>query len=552
MCCAYKMSISDIFYFSAEIGLSSSIPTYSGGLGVLAGDHVKAAADTKIPVVGMTLLYRHGQGIQRIDKEGDQRERWNSFNPNGILTNEDCDFEIELGSEKAIVQVWSKTVSGVTGHSTKVYFLDVGHERNKSSIRELGNRLYGGGTDVRIRQEYILGIGGVIAIKKLDLWPIRGIHLNEGHTAFAALGLMDEGLTFEEVKEKLHFTTHTPVPAGHDVFEFSEAEKILGKQHSSFCKKFASNGKLSMSHLAINVSQTCNAVSKLNAKVASEMFPDKKISPITNGVHHLTWTSAPLAKLYDSEIPSWRENPSELKKVYDIDDEKIFQSHLIAKKSLLRYANSMSGRGLSSDLLTICFARRMVEYKRPNLILKDIERLTKICANKVQFVFAGYAHPNNTAGKKIIKELNQATELFGESINFVYLENYSMWLGSKLVSGADIWLNNPVRPLEACGTSGMKAAMNGGLNLSISDGWWDEEARDGENGWIIGDKDVSSSDEEDAESIYDKLENEIIPLWENNREGWIRMMKNAIATSSLMTAERMVKEYEEYYKLFSD
>ncbi len=546
------MNNSNIFYFSAEIGLSSSIPTYSGGLGVLAGDHVKAAADTQIPVIGMTLLYRHGQGIQRIDKEGDQRERWNSFNPNGILTNEDCDFELKVGDETAIVQIWSKTVSGVTGNTTKVYFLDVGHERNESTIQELGNRLYGGGTDVRIRQEYILVIGGVLAIKKLGLWPIRGIHLNEGHTAFAALGLMDEGLSFDEVKSKLHFTTHTPVPAGHDVFEFNNAEKIIGKQHALFCEKFASNGKLSMSHLAINVSQTCNAVSKLNAKVASEMFPDKKISPITNGVHHLTWTSAPLAKLFDKEIPEWRKDPSKLKTIYEVSDEKLFEAHLIAKKSLLRYANSMSGRGLSSNLLTICFARRMVEYKRPNLILKNIKRLTEICSNKVQFVFAGYAHPNNTEGKKIIKELNQATELFGENINFVYLENYSMWLGSKLVSGADIWLNNPIRPLEACGTSGMKAAMNGGLNLSISDGWWDEEARDGENGWIIGDKNSESSDEQDAEFIYDKLENVIIPLWENDRTGWINMMKNSIATSSVMTAERMVREYEQYYKLFSD
>ena len=193
----------------------------------------------------------------------------------------------------------------------------------------------------------------------------------------------------------------------------------------------------------------------------------------------------------------------------------------------------------------------MVEYKRPNLILNNIERLTEVCSNKVQFVFAGYAHPSNEEGKKIIKELNQATEMFGEKINFVYLENYSMWLGSKLVSGADIWLNNPIRPLEACGTSGMKAAMNGGLNLSISDGWWDEEAEDGKNGWIIGNKNSEPNDKEDAEFIYQKLEKEIIPLWENNRKEWIGMMKNAIVTSSKMTAERMIKEYEEYYNLFS-
>ena len=540
-----------IFYFSAEIGLSSSIPTYSGGLGVLAGDHVKAAADKEIPIVGITLLYRHGQGIQRIDKAGDQRERWNSFNPNGILKNENCDFNLEIDGKNVIVKIWSKEVIGVKGNITKVYFLDVGHEKNHQNIQELGNRLYGGGTEVRIRQEYILGFGGVKAIKSLNLWPIKGIHLNEGHTAFAALGLLEEGLILDEIRKKLHFTTHTPVPAGHDVFEFDRVRKVIGDEYTKFCSDFASNGKLSMSHLAINVSQTCNAVSKLNAKVASDMFPTKKIVPITNGVHHLTWTSAPMAKLFDEQIPEWRVDPSKLNKVHNISDDTLFEAHLLAKKSLLRYANSMSGRGLSPDILTICFARRMVEYKRPNLILNNIERLTEVCSNKVQFVFAGYAHPSNEEGKKIIKELNQATEMFGEKINFVYLENYSMWLGSKLVSGADIWLNNPIRPLEACGTSGMKAAMNGGLNLSISDGWWDEEAEDGKNGWIIGNKNSEPNDKKDAEFIYQKLEKEIIPLWENNRKEWIRMMKNAIVTSSKMTAERMIKEYEEYYNLFS-
>lgn len=540
-----------IFYFSAEIGLSSSIPTYSGGLGVLAGDHVKAAADKELPIVGITLLYRHGQGIQRIDKAGDQRERWNNFNPNGILKNEGCDFNLDIDGKDVIVQIWSKEVIGVKGNTTKVYFLDVGHEKNDQSIQELGNRLYGGGTEIRIRQEYILGFGGIKAIKSLNLWPIRGIHLNEGHTAFAALGLLEEGLTLEKIRKKMHFTTHTPVPAGHDVFEFERVRKVIGDEYTNFCSDFASNGKLSMSHLAINVSQTCNAVSKLNAEVASEMFPTKKIVPITNGVHHLTWTSAPMAKLFDEEIPEWRVDPAKLNKVHNISNDSLFEAHLLAKKSLLRYANSMSGRGLSPDVLTICFARRMVEYKRPNLILNNIERLTEVCSNKVQFVFAGYAHPSNEEGKKIIKELNQATEMFGEQINFVYLENYSMWLGSKLVSGADIWLNNPIRPLEACGTSGMKAAMNGGLNLSISDGWWDEEAEDGKNGWIIGNKNSEPNDEKDAEFIYQKLEKEIIPLWENNRKEWVGMMKNAIVTSSKMTAERMVKEYEEYYNLFS-
>ena len=345
----------------------------------------------------------------------------------------------------------------------------------------------------------------------------------------------------------MHFTTHTPIPAGHDVFEFRDVEKVLGKEDIDFCIDFASDNKLSMSHLAINVSQSCNAVSKLNAKVASEMFPNKKIVPITNGVHHLTWTSTSLAKLFDEEIPSWRKSPEDLIEIHNVPNDKIFEAHMTAKKSVLRYANSMSGRGLSPNLLTICFARRMVEYKRPNLILKNIKRLTEICANRVQFIFAGYAHPNNKEGKKIIKELNLATEVFGEDVNFVYLENYSMWLGSKLVSGADVWLNNPIRPLEACGTSGMKAAMNGGLNLSISDGWWDEEAKDGKNGWIIGNRDSESTDEQDAEHIYDKLENEIIPLWERDKEKWIGMMKNAIATSSKMTAKRMVQEYQHYY-----
>ena len=539
-----------ICYFSAEIGLSSSIPTYSGGLGVLAGDYIKASADLNLPVIGITLLYRHGQGIQRINRDGVQKERWNNFNPDGILKKEEAEIKLKLDGKEIIIEIWSKTVNGVRGHKGKVFFLDVNHHTNTPEHRNLGSRLYGGGTETRIRQEYILGFGGVKTLKVLGFWPLKGFHLNEGHTSFVALSLMDEGLSINEIKNKLHFTTHTPVPAGHDVFDMEEVRKVLGSNHADFCSNFTEDDKLSMSHLAINVSNTCNAVSKLNAKVAKDMFPGKQIGSITNGVHHLTWTSVPLAKLYDKELPGWRVNPDLLSDASKLNSNMLWQAHLTAKKSLIRYANSMSGKGLSPERLTICFARRIVEYKRPNLILKDIERLIEICENKVQFIFAGYAHPNNIAGKKIIKELNEATDILGNKVNFVYLENYSMWLGSKLVSGADIWLNNPIRPLEACGTSGMKASMNGVLNFSVSDGWWDEEANNGKNGWIIGNKNEESDDIRDSKKIYDILEKEIIPLWENDRNKWIKMMKCAISTSSKMTAKRMVKEYQNYYDNF--
>ena len=539
-----------ICYFSAEIGLSSSIPTYSGGLGILAGDHIKASADLGIPLIGITLLYRHGQGIQRINRDGIQKERWNNFNPNGILKKEDAELKLELDGKEIIVDVWSKKIKGIEGYEGKVFFLDVDHHKNDSEHRVLGNRLYGGGTETRIRQEFILGFGGVKAIKELNYWPLRGIHLNEGHTSFAALALMEEGWPIEEIKTKLHFTTHTPVSAGHDLFGMEEVVEVLGEKRSNFCLQHAKNNKLSMSQLAVNLSNTCNAVSKLNAKVAAKMFPGKSISPITNGVHHLTWTSVPLANLYDKELPGWRLDPDILSNASKLNSNKLWDAHCNAKKSLIRYANSMSGKGLSPDLLTICFARRMVEYKRPNLILNDIGRLTEICDGKVQFIFAGYAHPNNLSGKKIIKELNAATDMFGDRVNFVYLENYSMWLGSKLVSGADVWLNNPIRPLEASGTSGMKAAMNGVLNFSILDGWWDEEASHGENGWVIGNREEDGDFDRDSEYIYNVMEKAIIPTWESDREKWIYMMKNAISTSSRMTAKRMVEEYMQIYESF--
>ena len=539
-------------YFSAEIGVSPSIPSYSGGLGVLAGDHVKAAADAAFPLVGVTLLYREGYMNQRIDAQGRQTEEYPPFNPSWLLENLHKSVSIRINSHTIHLGIWRYWIEGVTGYKVPILFLDSDLPENEEAHRDLCSRLYAGDNQHRLYQEMAMGLGGMAALKLLGYQKsIKVYHMNEGHTAFLTLDLLkDSRGAVESVRQQCVFTTHTPVPAGHDEFSYDIALPALGAFAPANLKDLADNhGKLSMTNLALHLSRSINAVSKLHAQVAQHMYPDDTVKAVTNGVHHLSWTSRETQHLYDKNLPKWSVDPTELLKVKDISDTALWESHMENKSNLLDYANAMTQKGLSPDLLTFGFARRAATYKRANLLFYDMERLASVCKGKVQFIFAGKAHPRDEHGKEVIQELYTHVKQLSGRVNIVFLENYNMWLGRLITSGVDVWLNTPLRPNEASGTSGMKAALNGVPNLSILDGWWNEGCRNGENGWSFGEP-MIPSDRSDASELYRVLEEKVIPVFYENRSAWIQMMRESIKTGVEFTAKRMLDDYiREIYKL---
>ncbi len=540
-----------IGYFSAEIGLDPGLPTYSGGLGILAGDHLKAAADMGLEAVGVTLLYRQGQALQRLEQDGLQRERWTDFHPEAVLEELDHRVEVPLDGTTLHARVWRYRVRGRNGHEVPVLLLDSHCEENPPELRELGWRLYGGDRGVRLRQEYLLGSGGVEALEQLGYWPLSGVHLNEGHTAFAMLALLKRGWSREKLKARSLFTSHTTIPAGHDHFDYPDVQEVAGAVLPLDIRELAGAEQLSMSHLAAALTGRCNGVSKINARVAAGLFPGVRVEPVTNGVHHTTWTGWPMARLYDAHLTGWQEQPGLLARAAKLPLEPLVEARTKAKKRLLDYVNAATYAGMATGTLTVGFARRMVPYKRPQLLFEDRERLIEVCRGRVQFVFAGSAHPTNVPGKAFIRRIHSEAKDLAGKVRVVFLENYSMWLSARMVAGCDVWLNNPVRPMEACGTSGMKAALNGGVNLSVLDGWWAEACRHKENGWAIGAGEEERDDLRDAACLFDLLEREVLPAWEAGPEVWAKLMRNSIATSADYTAERMVGEYtQRYYNRF--
>ena len=543
-------------YFTAEIGLWSELHTYSGGLGVLAGDHVKSAADANIPFVGVTLLYRKGYGRQHLDKDGIQTETYRDLDPAQHLQDTGMDISLPLDGGELWAKVWRADITGVSGHEVHVYFLDTFHPKNTERHLDLGLTLYGGDDWVRIRQEYLLGIGGLRLIDKLGL-DVDGLHLNEGHCTFALLEMLNRGWTREQLAKRVLFTTHTPVPAGHDRFEWDAVEEVLGDLLPSDAKQLVIDAgdpeegrRISMSHLAVALSGPVNAVSNLNAWVASSMFADHHIAPITNGVHHLTWTSPMMGELFDEQLPGWREDPTKLAHAGKIPTEELAEARTVARKVLRELVQTSTGVRLDKNRLTIGFARRFATYKRANLVFSDLERLREIGAGKIQFVFSGKAHPRDEGGKALIKSIFDSAKDLENEIPVAFLEDYSMATGLAMTGGVDIWLNNPIRPMEASGTSGMKAAMNGVPNCSILDGWWPEGCEHGVNGWAIGGADDERDDVRDAKNVLDVIENEVLPAWEEGDEKWCEIMRASIATSARFTGARMISDYLRFYDSF--
>ena len=547
-CTGWAILMVFVGYFTAEIGLISDLHTYSGGLGVLAGDHVKSAADAGIPLVGMTLLYRKGYAKQNLDSSGNQTETYPKIDPEEFLFDTGVEISLPLDGREIHAKIWKAEIFGTNGKLVPVFFLDTFHHKNSIEHQELGMTLYGGDDSTRIRQEYLLGIGGVRALLILG-YKISGLHLNEGHCTFAALEMLNQGWSREELANRTLFTTHTPVPAGHDRFRWEDVEYILGELLPDDAREIANSGdSCSMSHLGIGLCGKVNAVSGLNARVAQKMFPGTNIHPITNGVHHITWTSESFRLLFDKESLQWRVDSTQIRKM-NFSNEDLTIAKENSRNQLRYFVEKETGIQLDPEKLTIGFARRFATYKRANLIFKNLERLRNIGSNKIQFVFSGKAHSKDVGGKKLIQRIYEGAKEIQNEIPVVFLENYSMDTGLLMTAGSDIWLNNPIRPMEASGTSGMKAALNGTPNCSILDGWWPEACIHGKNGWAIGKGEDERDDERDAKNILDVLENEVLPAWEN-KDKWLEIMRQSIYTSIGFTGARMIEDYQNFYDSF--
>jgi starch phosphorylase len=552
-----------IAYFSMEIGLREDIPTYSGGLGVLAGDTVKSAADLCLPFIAVTLISRKGYFKQEIDAKGHQTEKPSIWDPADLMQLAPEKITVTIEKREVHIQAWIYFVESPRGGSSvPVIYLDTDLPENSEEDRILTDQLYGGGSDYRIKQEVILGIGGVRMIRKLG-FQIKKYHMNEGHAAFLTLELLHEfKMDIEEVwdesriwnaepvKNLCVFTTHTPVEAGHDKFTYELYRKVIGDYFpENILKKLAGDDNVNMTLLGFNLSNHVNGVAKKHGEVSQNMFPGYEINAITNGVHSYTWTCEYMKKLYDKYLPGWANEPEIFVRIGCIPDKEIWNAHQEAKKELIDYVNSETGSDLDYDTLTIGFARRATAYKRADLLFTDLKRLGKIAGGKVQIIYAGKAHPKDTEGKELIERIYSFRDKLKGKIKITFLPNYNMKSALKLVSGVDIWLNTPLRPLEASGTSGMKAAHNGVMNFSVLDGWWIEGHIEDYTGWSIGpaakeietDKDMNKTDSDD---LYKKLEEKIIPTYYNDRKTWIRMMQNAIGKNAYyFNTHRMMRRY---------
>ncbi len=592
-----------IAYFCAEYGLHESLATYSGGLGILAGDHVKSASDLGLPFIGVGLLYRNGYVQQRLTAQGEQVAEFHTFDFHHYPAELQLDQAGQvlkitaplLDGASCVCQIWSLKVGRVN-----LYLLDADIDENSPQARSLTSKLYGGDHLTRIQQELVLGVGGIRALRALNIYP-KVYHLNEGHSSFLnlerLLELKRQGVSYQDslkqIRESSVFTTHTPVEAGHDRFDVESAwrglqwfademsmtkDEVLALGH--WPNESDTQAMFNMTLLAMHTCQHLNGVAALHAEVSREMFqrfwPTLKpnevpITSVTNGVHAPTWQAEPVRELLQKYMgeqgaEAWPEDEA-WSKVTSIPNQELWSARLESRKLLIdlgrqREAKRRQRLGLSPwedqldpQALTIGFARRFATYKRANLIFSEMERLLKIieqAPGPVQLFFAGKAHPADQAGQALVKAVYEASQHPKLQGRVLLIEDYDIEVGRAMVQGADVWLNNPRRPKEASGTSGMKVAMNGGLNLSILDGWW-PEGFNGSNGWSIGEEklysDTELQDRDDALSLYDRLENEVIPcFYDRNSQGlpeqWLAMSKSAIASCTPhFHSQRQVRDY---------
>lgn len=570
-----------IAYFTMEIALEAQMPTYSGGLGGLAGDTVRSAADLRVPLVAVSLLHRKGYFNQRLDENGNQREEVVVWDPKSYLEEMPARAHVHIGERDVELRAWRYQVRGISDHLVPVYFVDADLPANAEEDRLLTGQLYGGDERYRLRQEIILGIGGVRIMRALGYDNIAKFHMNEGHAALLTVELLHEALDadgatevnakhIETVRDQCVFTTHTPVPAGHDQFPMELVAGAMGKSSTVmhcedvFCvdvlkrifrtdevtnelQELVRRGvRLNMTYLALNLSSYVNGVARKHGEVSRLMFADYPIDAITNGIHLGTWATPAFASLFDSRIPGWRADNFSMRYAISIPRDEVWGAHRQSKSELLDVVRGKTGVELDPDVLTLGFARRAAAYKRADLLFADMERLRRIASagGGLQVVYAGKAHPRDEIGKDLIRRVVQAGRKLGPQVKVVYLENYDTALARTITGGVDVWLNTPKPPNEASGTSGMKAALNGVPNFSILDGWWIEGHIEDVTGWSIANGEVPGDRSADAASLYAKLEQKIVPMFCRDRGRFIEIMRNAIALNgSFFNTQRMVQQY---------
>jgi len=548
-----------IAYFSMEIALDPNMPTYSGGLGMLAGDTLRSAADLGAPLVAVTLVYRKGYFRQFLDPSGQQTEQPQQWEPERTLKAVEGRVAIEIDSRQVWIRAWEYDVQGIDGDIVPVYLLDTNVPENAEWDRHLTDSLYGGDESYRLAQEIILGLGGLKLLQKVGHSGVQAYHMNEGHSALLALGLLErrldqsfagrvKQLDIDGIRRMCIFTTHTPVPAGHDQFPKPLVRQLLGEEWMSLLEQTQAlhDDALNMTYLALRFSGYVNGVAMRHGEVSRGMFPNYAISAITNGVHAMTWTSPAFRELFDHYIPGWRTDNNYLRYAISIPLEDIRVAHATTKEALFAEIRHRTSASLDPKVFTIGFARRASTYKRADLLFQDRERLKRIARDvgPIQLVYAGKAHPRDDGGKKIIRQVFEGASSLSEVIRTVYVENYDMSWGRLITSGVDIWLNTPMRPQEASGTSGMKAALNGVPSFSVIDGWWAEGWIEGITGWAIGNTDIIEDPASEVATLYDKLERQILPMFYGTPNRYTEVMRNAIALNgSFFNTQRMVQQY---------
>lgn len=543
-----------------EIALERAVPTYAGGLGVLAGDTVSAAADLCVPFVAVSLLHRLGFFRQHLDAEGQQHEAPEDWSPEDRLTELPVRVHLQLEGRQVAVRAWRYLVHGGSGGTADVLLLDTGLEENHPDDQTLTDHLYAGDLRHRLRQEAVLGIAGIAMLRALGYTDVLAYHMNEGHSALLSYALLAEQLygrplseatddDVASVRRRCVFTTHTPVPEGHDQFPLDMVRGVLGDEAADALERTGAcpDGTLNMTRLALVFSRYVNGVAVRHGEISRGMFPGYPIASITNGVHAERWTAPPFQALFDRHIPTWRRQNSSLRNASAIPAAEVRQAHEEAKRALLEMVRDRNGRMLNPHAFTVGFARRATGYKRTDLLFSDLDRLRRLTEScgPLQLIFAGKAHPNDGLGKGMIRRVFEAAEVLGESLPVVYLENYDVSIARLLCSGVDLWLNTPQRPHEASGTSGMKAALNGVPSLSVLDGWWLEGHHEGVTGWSIGDPaDLHADGSRDAASMYDKFEHVILPTYYGRPNAYDQVMRAAISLNgSFFNAERMLQQY---------
>jgi len=545
-----------VAYFSMEIAINPAMPTYSGGLGVLAGDTLRSAADLGVPLVAFTLLHRKGYFQQHLDPVGNQSEEVQLWDPANFCSEEAARVNVSIEGRTVAVRAWRYDLQGRFGHIVPIYLLDTDLEENSGWDRGLTDHLYGGDSNYRLQQEIVLGMGGVRMANALAL-KIDVHHMNEGHAALLTLALLESQMgggamgaatqaDIAQVRKRCVFTTHTPVPAGHDRFSTEQTIRLLGGDRSARLERLGCfhEGFLNMTLLALRFSRYANGVALQHGKVSRDMFPEFTIGEITNGVHAPTWLSDSVQEMLDTYIPAWRRDNVYLRNAIDIPEQEVADAHARAKMNLLAEVAARTNLVLNPKVLTLGFARRVATYKRATLLFQDPERLARIAteAGGLQILYAGKAHPQDEPGKSLIRQVvEEAARRSNDMLRIIYLENYAWDLGALLTAGVDVWVNTPRRPYEASGTSGMKAAMNGVPSLSVLDGWWIEGCIEGYTGWAVED---GEDDAAEADALYRKLESAVVPLYLQAPEQWARLMRNTIAfNGSYFNTNRMVRQY---------